>query len=109
MSPSWTVNGLLSVGTITVHSFAMATSQKLTKVRVKARIFMTLVLQGRVELRNLGIFAVKKRKPRKARNPRTGEQVDVPARLVVTFKPGRAMLEQVNWSGHVPDAEHGSP
>ena len=42
----------------------------------------TLVQEGRIELRNFGVFEVKKRKPRMARNPRTGEEVMVPARLV---------------------------
>lgn len=54
-------------------------------------IVTTLVEQGRIELRNFGVFEVKTRKPRRARNPRTGEPVEVPARRVVTFKPGRLM------------------
>jgi integration host factor subunit beta len=41
------------------------------------------------------VFAVKKRKPRTARNPRTGEKVKVPAKMVVTFRPGREMEERV--------------
>jgi nucleoid DNA-binding protein len=49
----------------------------------------------RIELRNFGVFEVKLRKPRKARNPRTGEKVDVPAKAVVTFKPGKEMEERV--------------
>jgi nucleoid DNA-binding protein len=40
-------------------------------------IIDTLVSDGRIELRNFGVFEVKQRKPRKARNPRTGERVDV--------------------------------
>ena len=76
--------------------------------RVLDGIIQTLVLEGRVELRNFGVFEVKKRKPRKGRNPRTGEPVDVPARLGVTFKPGRVMQERVSRSGHIPDEEHGS-
>ena len=63
--------------------------------RVLDGITETLVQEGRIELRNFGVFEVKKRKPRKARNPRTGEDVKVPARLVVTFKPGREMEERV--------------
>src|SRR5579859_992681 len=55
----------------------------------------TLVTEGRIELRNFGVFQVKERKPRRARNPRTGEQVVVPSKLVVTFKPGQEMAEQV--------------
>jgi integration host factor subunit beta len=58
-------------------------------------IIATLEKNGRIELRNFGVFEVKKRKPRKARNPRTGEDVMVPAKLVVTFKPGLEMQEQV--------------
>jgi hypothetical protein len=38
---------------------------------------------------------VKKRKARKARNPRTGERVDVEPKNVVTFKPGKEMEERV--------------
>lgn len=49
----------------------------------------------RIELRNFGVFEVKKRAARKARNPRTGEKVDVPAKYVVTFKPGKEMEEKV--------------
>jgi nucleoid DNA-binding protein len=56
-------------------------------------IINALVKHGRVELRNFGVFKVKWRKPRKARNPRTGEKVIVPERCTVTFKPGQ-MVEQ---------------
>src|SRR5262245_49661965 len=55
----------------------------------------TLLEQGRIELRNFGVFEVKQRKARKARNPRTGEKVDVPPKCVVTFKPGKEMEERV--------------
>jgi integration host factor subunit beta len=49
----------------------------------------------RIELRNFGVFEVKKRAARKARNPRTGERVDVAEKYVVTFKPGKEMEERV--------------
>ncbi len=49
----------------------------------------------RIELRNFGVFEVKKRAARKARNPRTNERVDVDAKYVVTFKPGKEMEERV--------------
>ena len=45
-------------------------------------IVETLVEDGRIELRNFGVFEVKKREPRKARNPRTGAEVYVPAKNV---------------------------
>lgn len=50
---------------------------------------------GRIELRNFGVFEVKKRAARRARNPRTGERVDVDEKFVVTFKPGKEMEEKV--------------
>ena len=58
-------------------------------------IVETLVDEGRIELRNFGVFEVKKRAARKARNPRTGQRVDVPEKYVVTFKPGKEMEEKV--------------
>jgi len=58
-------------------------------------IVETLVDEGRIELRNFGVFEVKKRAARKARNPRTGDRVDVPEKYVVTFKPGKEMEEKV--------------
>jgi integration host factor subunit beta len=58
-------------------------------------IVETLVEDGRIELRNFGVFEVKKRAARKARNPRTGDKVYVPEKFVVTFKPGKEMEERV--------------
>jgi nucleoid DNA-binding protein len=58
-------------------------------------IVETLCEEGRIELRNFGVFEVKKRAARKARNPRTGQRVDVPQKFVVTFKPGKEMEEKV--------------
>src|ERR1700741_3191341 len=63
--------------------------------RVFDGIIETLVTEGRIELRNFGVFEVKKRKARKAHNPRTGESVMVPEKMAVTFKPGREMEEKV--------------
>ena len=54
-----------------------------------------LVSERRIELRNFGVFEVKRRAPRKARNPRTGEKVYVDEKFVVTFKPGKEMEERV--------------
>ena len=59
-------------------------------------IVEALVEDGRIELRNFGVFEVKRRAPRKARNPRTGDKVFVPEKHVVTFKPGKEMEERVH-------------
>ncbi len=58
-------------------------------------IVETLVEEKRIELRNFGVFEVKRRAARKARNPRTGTKVFVPEKYVVTFKPGKEMEERV--------------
>lgn len=46
---------------------------------------------GRIELRGFGTFGVKKRKPRVARNPKTGAEVQVPSRKTPFFKPGKEL------------------
>jgi integration host factor subunit beta len=68
----------------------------------------TLIEAGRIELRNFGVFEVKMRKARKARNPRTGERVDVEPKMVVTFKPGKEMEERVRKDAHLPGPENQS-
>ena len=81
---------------------AIADDLGITQVAVKRAVQMTfdsiidtLVADGRIELRNFGVFEVKRRQGRKARNPRTGQEVFVPARNVVTFKPGKIMNDRV--------------
>jgi integration host factor subunit beta len=58
-------------------------------------IIDTLIHDGRIELRNFGVFEVRRRKARRARNPRTNDRVDVPEKNVVTFQPGKEMEERV--------------
>ncbi len=58
-------------------------------------IIDALAEDRRLELRNFGVFEVKQRKARRARNPRTGDRVLVPSKYVVTFKPGKIMEERV--------------
>src|SRR5215831_2688015 len=65
----------------------------------------TLIRDGRIELRNFGVFEVKRRKARKARNPRTGDRVDVEPKNVVTFKPGKEMEERVGKMTVLPHVE----
>jgi len=51
-----------------------------------------------IEIRGFGSFKVKSRRARKARNPRTGQAVDVPARMVPTFKPSKELKDMVERS-----------
>ncbi len=58
-------------------------------------ISKSLAEGNRWELRDFGVFEVKTRASRIGRNPRTGDQVPVPERRVVTFRPGKKMKEEV--------------
>ncbi|MDF8333047.1 integration host factor subunit beta [Novosphingobium cyanobacteriorum] len=51
---------------------------------------------GRVELRGFGAFSTREREPRKGRNPRTGDTVEVPGKRVPYFKPGKEMRQKLN-------------
>ena len=54
------------------------------------------ILKGeKVELRNFGVFKQKSRKARLGRNPKTGQEVPIPARKVAYFKPGKIMKERM--------------
>ena len=58
-----------------------------------------LVAGERIELRDFGVFSVVRRKARLARNPKTGDAVQVPEKSVVKFKPGRLLRERVSEGG----------
>ncbi len=51
---------------------------------------------GKVEIRGFGNFKLRSRKARKARNPKTGESVDVPPKKVPYFKVGKDLREMIN-------------
>ena len=55
----------------------------------------SLVKGEKVELRNFGIFKVKKRKAKLGRNPKTGQEVHIPEKKAVVFKAGLEMKEKV--------------
>ena len=59
-------------------------------------IFDALAGGKGVRWTGLGSFKVRERKPRLGRNPRTGEKLQIPARRVVTFSPGKALKERLN-------------
>jgi integration host factor subunit beta len=50
----------------------------------------------RIEIRGFGSFSVSRRPSRVGRNPRSGEQVVIPEKLVPHFKPGKALREAVD-------------
>lgn len=75
----------------------------LTKVETEAVVTGFLekmkdaLKQGeRVEFRGFGSFSVKKRKPKKARNPGTGETIYLPERYVPVFKASKLLKDEIN-------------
>ncbi|KQN26575.1 integration host factor subunit beta [Sphingomonas sp. Leaf33] len=60
------------------------------------QIVSRLIADGRVELRGFGAFSTRARDARTGRNPRTGESVDVGAKRVPYFKPGKDMRGRLN-------------
>lgn len=81
---------------------AVAKETGLTQVEVKHVIQQTLshliesLKAGKtIEFRNFGVFKVRQRAPRRGRNPKTGEEVPVPPKRVVVFKPGLLMRRHI--------------
>jgi len=58
-------------------------------------ILQAVVEQGRIELRNFGVFEVRQRAARTGRNPRTNQPVPVPAKQVVVFQAGRNVVRRL--------------
>ena len=52
----------------------------------------------RIEIRGFGSFDLKSRPARQARNPKTGESVQMAAKVAIHFKPGKEMKDRVNAS-----------
>jgi len=71
-------------------------------------IMSDALAQGsRIEIRGFGSFSINRRPPRVGRNPRSGEQVIIPEKLVPHFKPGKALREAVDT--HVPVIDPDTP
>ena len=61
------------------------------------RSIITALRRGeKIELRGFGSFRIRQREPRKGRNPKTGDRVDVPPKKVPYFKPGKELKELIN-------------
>ena len=58
---------------------------------------VTSLRDGRkIELRGFGSFRIRSRGARVGRNPKTGDRVEVPAKRIPYFKPGKELKEQLN-------------
>ncbi|XKM12581.1 integration host factor subunit beta [Orbaceae bacterium ac157xtp] len=60
------------------------------------QISISMENNDRVEIRGFGSFSLNYRAPRKARNPRTGSQVEVKQKYIPHFKPGKDLRERVD-------------
>jgi nucleoid DNA-binding protein len=98
---------------VTKNDLAMGISREVNLKHADVKRIVQMVLdgiadavltEGRIELRNFGVFEVRTRTARRARNPRTREEVFVPERKVVVFKPGRAMIERLRAGGAPPES-----
>src|SRR5213596_2821160 len=58
----------------------------------------------KIELRGFGSFRLRQREPRKGRNPKTGDKVDVPPKKVPYFKPGKELKDLLNRDADALDA-----
>jgi integration host factor subunit beta len=58
----------------------------------------------KIELRGFGSFRLRQREPRKGRNPKTGDKVDVPPKKVPYFKPGKELKELINREAELAEA-----
>ena len=92
------------MGTVTKKDIVIKVSNdtNLTQIDVKKIVQKSLdvIIESlergeTVELRNFGVFKVKQRRGRLGRNPRTGEEVSVPEKKVVVFKPGLILKHKV--------------
>lgn len=76
------------------YNISTDVAQKIV-AKVFDQVIDKIVKEGRLELRNFGVFKSVRRKARKARNPRNGKEHLVPARHYVRFKPGKALIEKI--------------
>lgn len=60
------------------------------------RMQKALITGDKVEIRGFGNFRLKSRRPRQARNPKTGAQVQVPAKKVLFFRAGKELKKVLN-------------
>ena len=60
------------------------------------KMIKSLEQGDRIEIRGFGSFTVQQRPPRSGHNPKTGEMLMIPARLMPHFKPGKEFRARVN-------------
>ncbi|MDZ4746375.1 MAG: HU family DNA-binding protein [bacterium] len=94
----------------------IANETGLTKLETKAVVdgFLLSIINSladgkRIELRGFGVFSVKSRKPRMARNPRTGDPVPLEERFIPTFKVSSEFQEKVHHKLRADSSQNPNP
>jgi integration host factor subunit beta len=75
--------------------------------RIFKAIIEALHRGEKIELRGFGSFRLRRREPRKGRNPKTGDKVDVPPKKVPYFKPGKELKDLINRQAGLADVPSG--
>ena len=91
-----------------IERVAEDTTYSRAEVRDLLKKMFTIMSQDlaagkRIEFRDFGVFEVRRRNPRTAKNPRTNVRVEVPSRLTVRFKPGQELKDKVNAAAESPE------
>jgi integration host factor subunit beta len=90
MTKAELVNRLVQKSNLTKHDASVVVQTVLDS------IINSLQDGEKVELRGFGSFKIRVRGPRKGRNPKTGETVDVPGKKIPYFKPGKELRDLIN-------------
>ncbi len=91
-----------------IDRIAEATGQKRIDVKATVQGFLDQIILelgkgNRLEFRDFGVFEVKQRRARQARNPKTNQEVMVPPKQTVKFKPGRLMRDSLGTDQQAAD------
>ena len=86
---------------VVIDRIAEKTNTKRAVVKPVIQTFLDEIIDelaknNRLEFRDFGVFETKMRAARRAQNPKTMEQVHVPAKRSVKFKMGRLMKQKIN-------------
>src|SRR5213076_2552689 len=86
----------MNSGSMTKAELVEEVSRVSDLTKKHSEIIVALHRGEKIELRGFGSFRLRKREPRKGRNPKTGDKVDVPPKKVPYFKPGKELKELIN-------------
>ena len=95
----------MTEGTLTKAALVEQVADDADLTKKRAEVIIEIMLGSiaealrrgeKVEVRGFGSFRLRRRAPRRGRNPRTGDRVDVASKHVAYFKPGKELKELVN-------------